>query len=205
MTVRRTTLVQVVTLFGFWVALSGRFEPLFLVTGLATVIVVTAVTRRLTAEALPTDADHVPWRLIPLAVLRGVWFALWMASRILVASVQLAVIALSPTMPLDTCTVRVRTTLRRPLARTTLANSISLVPGTLTVDIDGDEIVVHALSPSQVSDLTSGRLQNKVAAVFLEDPQPPLDPELVEQGDMEHGDMEPGDMGHGDMGHGEIA
>jgi multicomponent Na+:H+ antiporter subunit E len=182
--IRRTTVLQVLVLFAFWLALSGRFEPLFLVTGLATAIVVTAMTRRLAAEGLRTDADHVPWRLVPMAVLRGVWFAMWMASRILVASVQLAVIALSPTMPLDPCTVRVRTQLRRPLARTTLANAISLVPGTLTVDIDGDEIVVHALSPSQVSDLTSGRLQNKVAAVFLEDPQPALDPGLVERGDI---------------------
>jgi multicomponent Na+:H+ antiporter subunit E len=181
--VRRTTLVQVVVLFAFWFALSGRTDPLFLVTGAVTAIGVTAITTRITAVCLRPDGDDVPVRRIPLALVRAVAFALWMAGRILVASVQLARIVLSPTMPLDPCSVRFRTELRSPLARTTLANSISLVPGTLTVDIEGPEILVHALAPHQVDDLVSGRLQNKIAAIFLEGPQPALDASLIERGD----------------------
>jgi multicomponent Na+:H+ antiporter subunit E len=107
-----------------------------------------------------------------------------MGWRILVASVQLAVIVLSPRMPLQPCTVRFRTSLTRPLARATLSNAISLVPGTLTVDIDGDLIVVHALSPHQLDDLVSGRLQNKVAAMFFEAPQSAVDPATIEEGDL---------------------
>jgi multicomponent Na+:H+ antiporter subunit E len=176
---RRTTIVQVVVLSAFWFALSGRTDPLFVVTGLLTAVGVTAVTRRITGVCLRPDVDHLPLARVPVAVLRGVGFAVWMAGRILVASVQLTVIALSPRMPLDPCTVRFRTELRSPLARTTLTNSISLVPGTLTVDIRDDLIVVHALAPNQVEDLVSGRLQNRVAAVFLEEPQPGVDPTAI--------------------------
>jgi multicomponent Na+:H+ antiporter subunit E len=180
---RRTTVVQMLVLFAFWFALSGRTDPLFLVTGLFAVVVVTWVTSPITAACLRPDSDHVRIHRLPLAALRAALFAGWMAGRILVASVQLAQIVLSPKMPLDPCSVRFQTELRSPLARTTLTNSISLVPGTLTVDIEGDEILVHALSPHQVEDLVSGRLQNKVAAIFFEDTQPALDPSLITRGD----------------------
>jgi multicomponent Na+:H+ antiporter subunit E len=182
--IRRTTLVQVAVLFAFWLALSGRFEPLFVITGLITAVAVTAVTQRITGRALRSTGEHVPVGSVPVAVLRGVAFAFWMGGRILVASVQLAVIALSPRMPLEPCTLRFRTQLRRPIARATLANSISLVPGTLTVDIEGDVFTVHALAPNQVDDLLTGRLQNKVAAMFLEPEQPPVHPSTIKEGDV---------------------
>jgi multicomponent Na+:H+ antiporter subunit E len=181
--VHRSAVVQAVVLLVFWFALSGRADPLFVVTGVLTAVAVTAITGRITAACLRPDTDHVPIRRIPVAALRSVGFGAWMAGRILVASLQLARIVLSRRMPLDPCSVRFRTELRSPLARTTLTNAISLVPGTLTVDIQGQEILVHALAPDQLEDLVSGRLQNKVAGVFLEDRQPALDPALVERGD----------------------
>lgn len=182
--VRRTTVVQVLVLFGFWLALSGRFEPLFLVTGAVTAVAVTAITHQITGRCLRVGEAHLPVRMMPVAALRAVLFALWMSGRILVASLQLAVIALSPKMPLQPCTLRFRTQLQRPIARATLANSISLVPGTLTVDIDGDVFTVHALAPNQVDDLLSGRLQNKIAGLFLEAEQPALHPSTIREGDV---------------------
>lgn len=182
--VHRTTLVQAVVLFGFWLALSQRADPLFIVMGAVTAAAVTLVTHRIAGATLRHDVGHLPVAQIPLAMVRAVTFAIWMAGRILMASVQLAVIALSPKMPLDPCTIRFRTQLRRPIARATLANSISLVPGTLTVDIEGSEFVVHALNPDQVADIVSGRLQNKVAKLFLEAEQPALDESSIEEGDV---------------------
>lgn len=176
MSVRRTTVVQFLVLFAFWITLSGRFEPLFLGLGVLTALVVTALTHEIAGTCLRSDIAHLPAARIPLAVVRGVGFAGWMAGRVFVSSLQLAAIAVSPRMPLEPCVLRFHTELRSPLARTVLANSISLVPGTLTVDIDGDLFVVHALAPSQAEDLIEGRMQNRVAAVFLEAAQPGVDP-----------------------------
>lgn len=182
--VHRTTVVQAVVLFGFWLALSQRSDPLFIVTGIVTALVVTAVTHRIAGACLRHDVGHLPVGQIPLAAVRAVTFAIWMSGRILMASVQLAVIALSRNMPLDPCTLRFTTQLRRPIARATLANSISLVPGTLTVDIEDNELTVHALNPAQVQDLVTGVLQNKVAKLFLEAEQPALDPSALQQGEV---------------------
>ncbi|HSL57598.1 MAG TPA: Na+/H+ antiporter subunit E [Acidimicrobiales bacterium] len=181
MSVRRTTIVQFLVLFAFWYALSGRNEPLFLVTGAITAAVVTAVTHRIAGECLRPDLDHLPVGQLPLAFVRSIGFVGWMAGRIFVASLQLARLTLTPKLELDPCTLRFHTELRSPLARTTLANAISLVPGTLTVDIDGAELVVHALTPSQAGDLVTGELQNRIAKVFLDRPQPPVDPSVIQR------------------------
>ena len=181
MTSPRIVVALFVGLTAFWVVLSGRSDPLFLVMGVATTALVTAVTARLVSSALATDKPPIPLRRMPLVALRWVGFVGWMGGRILVSSAQIAVLAARPRLALSPCEVRFRTELRSPLARTLLTNAISLVPGTITVDIDGAEVWVHALSPSQVGDLTSGRLQNKVAGLFLEEPQPPVDPASITQ------------------------
>lgn len=46
------------------------------------------------------------------------------------------------------------------------ANSITLTPGTITVDIDGNHLLVHALTAEGAADLESGRMQSKVMYIF---------------------------------------
>jgi multicomponent Na+:H+ antiporter subunit E len=175
MTSRRVLVFEFLGLSAFWIVLSGRTDPVFLAMGFVTTAAVTALTSRVVTGALATDKSPMPIRKVPLVAARTIAFVVWMAGRMLVSSLQIGRIAVSPQMALDPCEVRFRTPLRSPLARIVLTNAISLVPGTLTVDIDGDEIWVHALSAAQIDDLTSGALQNKVAGLFLDGPQPPVD------------------------------
>jgi len=179
MTNRRVVLLEFLGLWAFWVVLSARWDPLFVVTGLVSAAGVTVLTAPLVSAAIRGEKGPVPLRSLPLVTVRFVAFLGWMAGRMLLSSIQIAVTAVSPRLALDPCEIRFTTMLRSPLARTLLTNSISLVPGTLTIDIDGDEIWVHALTPTQVGDLTSGRLQNKIAGLFLDGPQPLVDPDDI--------------------------
>jgi multicomponent Na+:H+ antiporter subunit E len=181
MNLRRTTLVQFVVLLAFWFALSGRWEPTFIVIGVISCGLITLVTHRIAGTTLRYDIEHLPVVRLPRAVGRAAGYAAWIAGRIFISSFQLAVIALSPRMPLEPSIVRFRTDLRSPMARAVLANSISLVPGTLTVDVVDQVVTVHALAPNQVDDLVSGRLQNKVAGLFLDAPQASVDPATIER------------------------
>ena len=54
--------------------------------------------------------------------------------------------------------VRFRTRLRGDVARVFLGNAITLTPGTITLDIDDDEFVVHALSDVAAASLRSGEM-----------------------------------------------
>ena len=64
------------------------------------------------------------------------------------ANLDVALRVLHPDVPIHPGIVKVRTTLKTSLARTALANSITLTPGTLTVDIDGDELYIHWINVS---------------------------------------------------------
>lgn len=173
--------VEFLALVGFWFALSGRFEPVFVVLGVLTAAVVTLLSRRLAPPA-PTGgtAELSAGELLRL-VPRAVGFALWLAGRAVAAGVQVAWLAVVPHARLSPCVLRFDTELSTPTARTALTNAISIVPGTLTVDLDGARVVVHALSPAAVEDLTSGRLQNRVARLVGEGPQPPVDPASIDR------------------------
>lgn len=47
-----------------------------------------------------------------------------------------------------------------------LGNSITLTPGTITVEIEGNQLIVHAIDEASGEDLTSGRIESKISWVF---------------------------------------
>lgn len=171
MSARVRFVLQAAVLLVFWLALSNQYSPLFLGMGVASAIVVTAMTQPLIAACF--HERPVAWK--PLA---RVWWVVhyvgWLIGRMVVAGAQIAYFVLHPRMPLQPGVLRFRTRLRSPLARVILANSITLVPGTLTVRLTDDEFVVHALVPASADDLLDGRMQQVVGRMFLDDPDDPL-------------------------------
>lgn len=164
---------QVVILFGFWLILSDQWRPLFLGMGLAAAVAVTSVTHRIVA----TVVDPVPGSPAggPRGLRRLWWmgaYALWMLWRVLLASGGVAYFALHPGLPFRPRFVRFSTELQRPLSRVLLAISINLVPGTLVIRLDGNELLVHTLIPGSADDLASGQSQNMVARAMGEGHQP---------------------------------
>jgi multicomponent Na+:H+ antiporter subunit E len=148
-------------LLGFWLALSGKYEPLFLVMGAVSVIGVTLAARPLLEAALGS-AEDTP-RVDLLALIR---YLVWLLSRIPPAGVDVALIVLLPSRRPRPGVVRFHTDLHSPAARTLLANSITIVPGTMTLEVRGGDFVVHALTPRSAADLASAEMQRRIAAVF---------------------------------------
>ncbi len=58
---------------------------------------------------------------------------------------NVAKIVLSPRINVNSAIVSCRTQLKSELAKSILANSITLTPGTLSVDIDGDRLFIHCI------------------------------------------------------------
>ena len=189
----RLALLQFVALLAFWVALSWRRDPVYFAIGVVSAALITLVSQRLTATYVHGDRPSPRASHLPVLAWRFVAYGVWLVGRIVVAGGQIARIILSPSLPIDPVELRFRTDLKSPLARTVLANSITLVPGTLTVDLDGDELLVHALVPGAADDLITGVLQNRVAALFDEPPQPPVEPTWVPLGGATPGAPDPTD------------
>lgn len=180
---RMRPVVLLVALLAFWFALSGRTEPIFLAMGLTSALLVTRFGVPLLAEVLGAPEDTPKVDLLRLVAYVG-----WLLTRIPPAAVDVALSIILPSRRPSPGVVRFRTGLYSPAARTMLANSITLVPGTMTLSVDGGEFVVHALSPRATADLASGEVQRRIARAFRipEDAPPtmrwdPLRPELPEE------------------------
>ncbi|EXJ15251.1 Na+/H+ antiporter subunit E [Imhoffiella purpurea] len=121
-------------LFIIWVGLTNSADPQELVAGL----LVSAVIVWLTIPAAASDALSRPWN--PLALLA--YMPVFLKNLVL-ANIDVARRVLSPSLPINPGIVRIKTRLERPYQRLILANSITLTPGTVTLDMDGDEMYVH--------------------------------------------------------------
>jgi len=77
---------------------------------------------------------------------RWLWFLVYLVTFIwacIKANFDVAYRVLHPAMPIRPGIVKVKTSLRSDFARTLLANSITMTPGTITVDIIGDDMYIH--------------------------------------------------------------
>jgi multicomponent Na+:H+ antiporter subunit E len=158
-------------LLAFWLALSGRPDPLFVVLGVGSAAVVTKAATPLLEHTIGRAGTHPRVRIWPLITYSG-----WLLGRMLVSAIQIAWIVLNPRVPPEPGIVRLRTDLRSPAARAMLANSTTLVPGTMTLNISDREMVVHSFTPDAVEDLATAAMQNRIARIFGDDRQVP--PEL---------------------------
>lgn len=142
--------------FAFWLALSGSVAPLHLALGALSSAAVAWVNRDLEMVSVAT-------RIAP----RFLVYLPWLLKEIVVANIQVTRLVLDPRLPVDPVLVRFDTTLSGDLARTTFANSITLTPGTVTLDVEGPEFVVHAVTRA-MADLAGGAMERRIAAVFEE-------------------------------------
>ncbi|AFZ74200.1 monovalent cation/H+ antiporter subunit E [Natronobacterium gregoryi] len=149
-----------VVAFVFYAALGGPTYPFALATGAVTALIVAVLLRNVAFEQTP----HIVPGLSIIA--RGVLFVPYMFWEITKANVQFAYVVLHPSLPIDPCLDRVDAAVGDGLSVTAFANSITLTPGTLTVDTVSNELLVHSLAPSARNDLVEGVHERAVRFLF---------------------------------------
>ncbi len=126
------------SLFAFWVVLSGHFEPLLLGFGVASVVLAVALAVRMGL----VDREGVP---LDVAGRFAAYF-FWLMKEIFVSNVRVARIIIDPRLPIDPVLVKYHGSQITDLGRAMYANSITLTPGTITTLVTGDELEVHSLT-----------------------------------------------------------
>ena len=101
----------------------------------------------------------------PLLGLRPLGYAGWLAVEIVKSNIDVASRILNPGLPIQPQVIRVRSTQKTDLGRVIFANSITLTPGTVSMEIRGDEIIVHALSTDAADFDASGEMNRRVTAL----------------------------------------
>lgn len=144
-------------LFAIWLLLSGHYTPLLLALGvLSTLLVVLLATR---ADLIDRETHVV---LLKPSML---FYWLWLGREIIKSNIDVTRRILSPGLPISPTLFSVRSGQKTDLGRVTYANSITLVPGTVTVDINGDVFTVHALTQAAAADLKRGEMNRRVCDV----------------------------------------
>ena len=126
------------TLLLFWVLLNGTLATDALITG----ILVSMAIALLFRNGLSFFTE---FRATPAAFLAGVLYFGYFFRELLRANLKLAAIVISPALPINPGIVKVRTRLKSRMGRLMLANSITLTPGTLTVELDDEWLYVHCV------------------------------------------------------------
>lgn len=143
-----------VALLAMWLLLSGLFKPLLI--GLAVLSVL--LTLWLSSRMRVIDSEHHPiW-----AALRYGPYWPWLSVEIVKSSIDVARRVLSPAMPISPTVFEVDASQLTVVGRVVYANSITLTPGTVTLDVQDDRLRVHALSRDSIDYLLSGEMDRRV-------------------------------------------
>lgn len=147
-------IASLVVLFLFWLGLSGFFKPLLLSLGVGSAIVVMLLARRMRL----VDAEGYPIQLLPAAVTYWPWL-LW---EIVKSAWSVTKVILSPGPAISPTMTKVVATQHTAAGIATYANSITLTPGTITTDVKGNVLTVHALVSGGADDLEQGGMDARV-------------------------------------------
>lgn len=140
----------------FWVVMSGMFDAFHFTLGVICCLLVTFFSGKL---------FNSPENPIRLRGLIGMTIYLpWLLWQIILANLQVAYITLHPRMleMIDPHLFRFDTTLKRPISKVTLAQSITLTPGTITVNIHDDQFAVYALT-KEAAEALPGEMERRIA------------------------------------------
>ena len=144
-----------VVLFVIWLLLSESFNALHMAVGFGAALLVALLRTDLRDE-----------RVYLIRWWRALLYAPWLFSRMLVSGLHVSYLILHPRLPIKPVLFRHRADLGSDEAVLLMGNSITLTPGTVTVEADTEELIVHALDEDSTRDVTSKRLEQKVGQVF---------------------------------------
>lgn len=127
----------VITLVVFWLSNSGHYTPLLLSLGGVSIVLSVFLSWRLGG----IDRESSPY----VRIFGFLGYLPWLVWEILKANFSVIKACLKADLDISPALVKVKTTCRSDLAKVTFANSITLTPGTVTIEIEGDKLLVHAL------------------------------------------------------------
>ena len=127
-----------VLFYAFWILLSGFFTPFLLGAGAAVSLAVVWFAHRMEVA----DREGHPAHLGLSAL--GYWP--WLAKEILKSALDVSKVILDPRLPASPTVVRFKPRQKSAVGLVTHANSITLTPGTLSIEVGPDQFVVHGLT-----------------------------------------------------------
>ena len=149
------TISLAAVLFAFWLALSGHYTPVLIAAGIGSA----ALCVYFATRARVLDPEGHPIHLW----LGAITYLPWLLREIVKSAWSVTKIILDPRLPISPTMTVVRASQKTPVGIATYANSITLTPGTITVEVSGNDLTVHALVRDGADDLEAGGMDRRVS------------------------------------------
>jgi len=149
----------VISLYAFWLLLSGYYLPLLLSLGGVSALIVVWILRRM------DKADAEPIALRP--GLKLMHYIGWLLGQVIIANIDVARRIWNPKLPIQPSWEKLDIKVKSDLEKTVYANSITLTPGTLTTDVKDDHFMIHNLTPEGMESLRQGEMQRRIMDIGL--------------------------------------
>lgn len=153
----RHTLLLSLALAAIWLFNSGHYTPLILILGALSIALVVRIAHIMDV----VDHEALPVNLTPKFPL----FLIWLIKEIILANIDVALrIWLRPNS-ISPSVGKLTLSQTTDLGRVIYANSITLTPGTVTIELEDDQLVVHALSTEGLEELRQGEMDRRVKEI----------------------------------------
>lgn len=153
----RHALALSILLSAFWLVNSGHYTPLLLTFMLASVASIVALSHYM---------DMVDGEAQPLTITFTLpIYLLWLAKEVVLANVAVAKCVWLGKKAISPRTIVVTASQKTDLGIVIYANSITLTPGTVSIDLEGNKILVHALNEESAAGLLTGEMDRRVCKV----------------------------------------
>lgn len=150
----RYTISLIIVLALIWLGNSGLYNGLLLSMGAVSVLFVVFVAHRL---------DVVDEESQPLHVSRGILFYwLWLFKKIIQSNIQVIKRIWIGPKSISPVVMQLRMSQKTDMGKTIYGNSVTLTPGTVTLDIENSVMTVYALTYNSIKYLQGGEMDRKV-------------------------------------------
>ena len=127
--------------FLLWVIFNGRITFEIIIAGIIISLLLDLFVQKVIGLNLNVRGLIRFLKIFPDAVFYGIVLLI----EIIKANLLISKLVLAPEIKVEPCLVKFNTPLKTDIARVALANSITLTPGTITISLEGNELLVHAL------------------------------------------------------------
>ena len=146
-----------VTLFVFWLLLSGYFTAFLVAAGAGCAIAVAWLAARMDIADREGHPLHFSGAVLT--------YWPWLAKEIALSAWTVTKIILDPRLPISPTLARFKPSQSSTVGLVTHANSITLTPGTITIDAERGEFLVHALTREGAASLAGSEMDRRVTAL----------------------------------------
>lgn len=153
----RHTFSVVATLSALWLLNSGFYTPLILGLGFVSVLLVTWLVHRMDVVDHESQPTHFTLRIFP--------YYAWLLWQIVLSNLTLIKCIWVGNKSINPCVAYLPSSQKTDLGRVVYANSITLTPGTVTIDVQGERLLIHALLSESVDQLKDGEMDRRVTRV----------------------------------------